>query len=58
MTSQLVGEIRTNATDYYIAWQAYIHAIIEATAPNQITNGGPVIGMLPSYTSGLIFLTA
>lgn len=44
MTSELSGVLRTNSSDYYAAWQDYIHAIINVTEPNQITNGGPVIG--------------
>lgn len=48
MTTELSGALRTNATDYYEAWQAYVGAIIEATEPYQITKGGPVIGEHPS----------
>ncbi|KAG6889848.1 hypothetical protein C0992_003827 [Termitomyces sp. T32_za158] len=44
-TSQVAGELRTNASDWRAAWQAYIHGIIDVTAPNQITNGGPVIAI-------------
>ncbi|KAG6888527.1 hypothetical protein C0995_007639 [Termitomyces sp. Mi166 len=43
-TSQVAGELRTNASDWRAAWQAYIQGIIDVTAPNQITHGGPVIG--------------
>ncbi|KAF8580355.1 glycoside hydrolase family 35 protein [Ramaria rubella] len=42
-TSQVAGELRTSAPDYKTAWTPYIDAIIKATVPNQITNGGPVI---------------
>jgi hypothetical protein len=45
-TSEVAGVLRTNATDWRAAWQAYVQGIIEQTAPNQINNGGPVIGML------------
>ncbi|KAF7978651.1 hypothetical protein HWV62_45164 [Athelia sp. TMB] len=45
MTSELSGVLRTNSSDYFIAWQDYIHAIIEVAEINQITNGGPVIDM-------------
>jgi Glycosyl hydrolases family 35 len=44
-TSQVAGELRTNASDYKAAWTPYIQAVINATVPNQITNGGPIIGM-------------
>ncbi|KAF8525605.1 glycoside hydrolase superfamily [Hysterangium stoloniferum] len=43
VTSQVAGELRTNATDYRATWEPYIQAIIDATVPNQITNGGPII---------------
>ncbi|KAH9480337.1 putative beta-galactosidase C [Psilocybe cubensis] len=42
-TSEIAGQLRTNATDWQAAWQDYIKGIIEVTAPNQINNGGPVI---------------
>ncbi|KAG6827509.1 hypothetical protein H0H92_011481 [Tricholoma furcatifolium] len=42
-TSQVAGALRTNATDWQAAWQPYIEGIINVTAPNQITAGGPVI---------------
>jgi len=38
------GTSRTNATDFHATWQDYIQSIITETAPNQITEGGPVIG--------------
>ena len=44
VTSLTTSELRTNATDFKDAWTPYIDAIIEATVPNQISNGGPVIG--------------
>ncbi|KAI9452442.1 glycoside hydrolase family 35 protein [Russula earlei] len=43
VTSQTEGSLRTNATDFHAAWQDYIEGIIIQTAPNQITEGGPVI---------------
>ena len=43
-TSEVAGQLRTNATDWRAAWQDYIQGIINVTAPNQITAGGPVIG--------------
>ena len=43
-TSEVAGQLRTNATDWRAAWQEYIQGIINVTAPNQITAGGPVIG--------------
>ncbi|KAF8182624.1 glycoside hydrolase superfamily [Pholiota molesta] len=44
-TSEIAGQLRTNATDWNAAWQAYIQGIIEVTAPNQISSGGPVIAI-------------
>ncbi|KAJ6579095.1 glycoside hydrolase family 35 protein [Mycena vulgaris] len=44
-TSEVAGQLRTNATDWQAAWQAYVQGIIEETAPNQISNGGPVIAI-------------
>lgn len=43
-TSEVAGQLRSNATDWQASWKAYIEGIIKETAPNQITNGGPVIG--------------
>ncbi|KAH0831870.1 glycoside hydrolase family 35 protein [Lanmaoa asiatica] len=43
ITSQVAGELRTNATDWKAAWQAYIQGIITETVPYQINQGGPVI---------------
>jgi len=44
-TTEVAGSLRTNATDWKAAWQDYIQGIINVTAPNQISNGGPVIGV-------------
>ena len=44
VTSQVEGKIRTNATDFNAAWQDYVQGIITQTVPNQISEGGPVIG--------------
>ncbi|KAG2357219.1 glycoside hydrolase family 35 protein [Suillus spraguei] len=44
ITSEVAGELRTNATDWNAAWQDYVHGIITETAPYQVTQGGPVIG--------------
>jgi len=44
-TTEVAGSLRTNATDWKAAWQDYILGIINVTAPNQISNGGPVIGV-------------
>ena len=46
VTTEVAGTLRTNATDYTAAWQDYITGIAKSIAPNQITNGGPVIGVL------------
>ena len=43
-TSEVAGQLRTNASDWRAAWQDYVQGIIKVTAPNQINNGGPVIG--------------
>ena len=53
MTTEVAGVLRTNATDYFEAWQLYVGAIIEATEPYQITKGGPVIGerLIPNFFS-------
>jgi len=47
VTSQTEGSLRTNVTDFNSAWQEYIQGIITQAAPNQITEGGPIIGKLP-----------
>jgi len=52
VTSQTKGTLRTNATDFHKAWQDYIQGIIAQTAPNQITEGGPVIGKSHSSIRG------
>ncbi|KAF8074062.1 glycoside hydrolase family 35 protein [Lyophyllum atratum] len=44
-TSEVAGSLRTNDADWKAAWQAYIQGIINVTAPNQITAGGPVIAI-------------
>lgn len=44
ITSQVAGELRTNATDWKAAWQDYIQGVIAETVPYQISQGGPVIG--------------
>ena len=43
-TSEVEGSLRTNATDWRAAWQAYIEGIIRVTKPYEISVGGPVIG--------------
>ncbi|KAG2088470.1 glycoside hydrolase family 35 protein [Suillus cothurnatus] len=43
ITSEVAGELRTNATDWHAAWQDYVQGIITETAPYQVTQGGPVI---------------
>ena len=45
----LPGDLRTNATAYRDAWQDYIKGIAEVTVPNQITKGGPVIGLYTPF---------
>ncbi len=46
VTSQTEGSLRTNATDFNAAWQDYIQGVITQAVPNQITEGGPIIGKL------------
>jgi len=45
VTSEIAGELRTNATDFKEAWQQYVQGIIDVTVPNQVTNGGPIIAV-------------
>lgn len=45
VTSEVAGELRTNATDFRTAWTPYIQAIIDAVVPNQITHDGPIIAV-------------
>jgi beta-galactosidase GanA len=45
VTSRVTGELRTNATDFREAWEPYLRAVVDAIVPNQITNGGPIIGI-------------
>ncbi|PPQ64157.1 hypothetical protein CVT24_008792 [Panaeolus cyanescens] len=44
-TSEVAGQLRTNASDWKAAWQAYIQEVIKVTVPNQINRGGPVIAV-------------
>lgn len=53
-TSEVAGQLRTNATDWKAAWQDYIQGIINVTAPNQITAGGPVIGLFSQHHSHMV----
>lgn len=46
VTSQVAGDLRSDAADYHASWQDYISGIINATKANQVTEGGPVIGKL------------
>ncbi|KAG0700935.1 glycoside hydrolase family 35 protein [Suillus ampliporus] len=45
ITSEVAGELRTNATDWQAAWQDYVQSIITETVPYQVTQGGPVIAI-------------
>ncbi|KAG1721261.1 glycoside hydrolase family 35 protein [Suillus paluster] len=45
ITSEVAGELRTNATDWKAAWQDYVQGIITETVPYQVTQGGPVIAI-------------
>ncbi|OBZ71548.1 putative beta-galactosidase A [Grifola frondosa] len=44
-TSLVAGTLRTNASDYTAAYTPYINGIIDATVPNQVTQGGPVLAV-------------
>ena len=44
VTSEIAGSLRTNAVDFGASWRDYIQGVVEQTARNQITEGGPVIG--------------
>lgn len=48
VTSETEGTLRTNATDFHLAWKDYIQGIIARTIQNQITEGGPVVGRFRS----------
>ena len=45
-TSEVPGKLRTNESAWWESWQGYVKAVIEETAPYQISEGGPVIGAL------------
>ncbi len=45
-TTEVAGRLRSNDSDWREAWQDYILGFIEETVPYQITEGGPVIGLL------------
>jgi beta-galactosidase GanA len=50
ITSEVAGTLRTNASDYRDAWLEYINKVIELTIPNQMTEGGPVIGVYKFFS--------
>ncbi|THU84979.1 glycoside hydrolase family 35 protein [Dendrothele bispora CBS 962.96] len=52
ITSEVAGELRTNASDWHDAWQDYVQGIIQETSPNQITEGGPVIAIQYNQANG------
>ncbi|RDX44153.1 hypothetical protein OH76DRAFT_1487358 [Lentinus brumalis] len=45
VTSEVAGTLRTNDTDWTAAYEPYIAGIINATVPNQVTHGGPVLAV-------------
>lgn len=49
-TSLVTGQLRTNASDYTAAWMPYIQSVADQTRPNQVSSGGPVIGLSLSHT--------
>ncbi|PPQ66179.1 hypothetical protein CVT24_000156 [Panaeolus cyanescens] len=44
-TSEVTGQLRSNASDWQAAWTPYIGRVIKDTIPNQINHGGPVIAV-------------
>lgn len=57
ITSEVAGTLRTNATDFRAAWHDYIQGIIKVTASNQITSGGPVIGLSMIFCNSMRLTT-
>ena len=45
ITTEIAGTLRTTDEDWHEAWIPYLQGITDETAPYQITNGGPVIGV-------------
>ncbi|KZV66862.1 glycoside hydrolase family 35 protein [Peniophora sp. CONT] len=45
VTTEVPGRLRTNESEWWESWQGYVKAIIEETAPYQISEGGPVIAV-------------
>ncbi|KAM5541245.1 hypothetical protein V8D89_005174 [Ganoderma adspersum] len=43
ITSEVAGELRTNATDWTAAYTPYVSRIVDAVVPNQVTEGGPIL---------------
>ena len=43
ITSEVAGELRTNATDWTAAYTPYVSGIVDAVVPNQATEGGPIL---------------
>ncbi|KAM5541250.1 hypothetical protein V8D89_005179 [Ganoderma adspersum] len=43
ITSEVAGELRTNATDWTAAYTPYVSGIVDAVVPNQVTEGGPIL---------------
>ncbi|KZT69507.1 glycoside hydrolase family 35 protein [Daedalea quercina L-15889] len=42
-TSQVASTLRTNATDYYDAWQDYVGEVASSVIGNEVTDGGPIL---------------
>ncbi|OSC98180.1 glycoside hydrolase family 35 protein [Trametes coccinea BRFM310] len=42
-TSLVEGAVRINSTSWNVAYQPYVSKIIEASKPNQVTEGGPML---------------
>ncbi|KIY43874.1 glycoside hydrolase family 35 protein [Fistulina hepatica ATCC 64428] len=45
ITSEVAGDLRTNASDWRDAWTGYLDAVLNVTVPYQVSRGGPVIAM-------------
>ena len=43
ITSEIAGNLRTNATDWTAAYEPYVSGIIDAVVPNQVSEGGPIL---------------
>lgn len=47
VTTEVAGEVRSNASDWKEAWMPYMQSIVDQAAPYQITEGGTIVGKFP-----------